>query len=95
MSFIFTHDKWNMSGCRVTGFPVVPAMSGVRDAGSVRRITALAGTPHGGSTASMVIVITKDTGNTARDGTVMMMTITAMATPTVITSTTNTIAISA
>jgi len=84
-----------MSGCRVTGFPVVPAMSGVRDVGSVRRITALAGTPHGGSTASMVIVITKDTGNTARDGTVMMMTITAMATPTVITSTTNTIAISA
>ncbi len=82
-----------MSGCRVTGFPVVPAMSGVRDAGSVRRITALAGTPHGGSTASMVIVITKDTGNTARDGTVMMMTITAMATPTVITSTTNTITI--
>jgi hypothetical protein len=68
-------------------------MSGVRDVGSVRRITALAGTPHGGSTASMVIVITKDTGNTARDGTVMMMTITAMATPTVITSTTNTIAI--
>ncbi len=82
-----------MSGCRVTGFPVVPAMSGVRDVGSVRRITALAGTPHGGSTASMVIVITKDTGNTARDGTVMMMTITAMATPTVITSTTNTITI--
>ena len=81
-----------MSGCRVTGFPVVPAMSGVRDVGSVRRITALAGTPHGGSTASMVIVITKDTGNTARDGTVMM-TITAMATPTVITSTTNTITI--
>jgi hypothetical protein len=82
-----------MSGCRVTGFPVVPAMSGVRDVGSVRRITALAGTPHGGSTASMVIVITKDIGNTARDGTVMMMTITAMATPTVITSTTNTITI--
>jgi hypothetical protein len=83
-----------MFGCRVTGFPVVPAMSGVRDVGSVRRITALAGTPHGGSTASMVIVITKDTGNTARDGTVMMMmTITAMATPTVITSTTNTITI--
>jgi hypothetical protein len=69
-------------------------MSGVRDAGSVRRITALAGTLHGGSTASMVIAITKDTGNTARDGTVMMMTITATATPTVITSTTNTIAIS-
>jgi hypothetical protein len=68
-------------------------MSGVRDAGSVRRITALAGTPHGGSTASMVIVIMKDTGNTARDGTVMMMTITAMVTPTVITSTTNTITI--
>jgi hypothetical protein len=68
-------------------------MSGVRDVGSVRRITALAGTPHGGSTASMVIVITKDTGNIARDGTVMMMTITAMATPTVITSTTNTITI--
>jgi hypothetical protein len=68
-------------------------MSGVRDAGSVRRITALAGTPHGGSTASMVIVITKDTGNTAKDVTVMMMTITAMVTPTVITSTTNTITI--
>ena len=86
-----------MSGSRATGFPVVPAMSGVRDAGSVRRIMALAGTLHGGSTASMVIVITKDTGNTARDGTVMMMmmmmTITAMATPTVITSTTNTITI--
>lgn len=82
-----------MSGCRVTGFPVVPAMSGVRDVGSVRRITALAGTPHGGNTASMVIVITKDTGNTARDGKVMMMTITAMATPTDITSTTNTITI--
>ena len=86
-----------MSGCRATGFPVVRAMSGVRDAGSVRRIMAPPGAPHGGSMASTAIVITKDTGNTASDGTVMMMmmTITATATPTVITNTTSTIAIRA
>ena len=85
-----------MSGCRATGFPVVRAMSGVQDAGSVRRIMAPPGTPHGGSMASTAIVITKDTGNTASDGTVMMMmTITATATPTVITNTTSTIAIRA